>query len=170
MMEIANKNSNESGLTMIELIVAIGIFGLVISVVIGIFVLAVISQRRVIAVRNVNDNMRFAIEAMSREIRTGKNFSSGAGQLSFVNANGESISYRLASGIIEKSSDGGNLYLAMTGPEVTITYLNFYLSGQTALDGLQPRVTVAIGADSKIGSQSSSLKIQTTVGSRLIQN
>lgn len=169
MMEIA-KNNNESGLTMIELIVAVGIFGLVISIVVGIFVLAIINQRRIVTARNVNDNVRFTIETMSREIRTGKNFSSGVGQLSFVNANGENILYRLADGIIEKSSDGGNIYLAMTGPEVTITYLNFYLSGQTALDGLQPRVTVAIGANSKIGSQSTSLKIQTTVGSRLIQN
>lgn len=168
-MEIAKKN-NESGLTMIELIVAIGIFGLVISIVVGIFILAVVNQRRIVTVRNVNDNVRFTIEVMSREIRTGKNFSSGVGQLSFVNANEENILYRLANGIIEKSSDAGNIYLSMTGPEVTITYLNFYLSGQTALDGLQPRVTVAIGADSKIGNQSTSLKIQTTVGSRLIQN
>lgn len=170
MTEIANKNNNESGLTMIELIVAIGIFGLVISVVISIFVLAVINQRRIITVRNVNDNMRFAIEAMSREIRTGKNFNSEAGRLSFVNARGESVAYRLASNKIERSSDGGVNYLTMTGPEVTINYLNFYLNGGVVSDGIQPRVTVTISADSKIGNQNTDLKIQTTISARLLQS
>lgn len=161
---------NIAGLTMIELIVAIGIFGLVISIVISIYILAVINQRRIITVRNVNDNIRFTIEAMSREIRTGRNFSSEAGRLLFVNVNGENIAYRLANDRIEKSIDGGDSYLVMTGPEVTISYLGFYLNGQLASDGIQPRVTVTIGADSKIGSQNTNLKIQTTISARLIQS
>lgn len=166
---ITNKNK-ESGLTMIELIVAIGIFGLVVSMAFGIFILALTSQRRIIALRNVEDNIRFTIESMAREIRTGKNFSSDAGSLSFTNAKGEAVIYRLNGGIVEKSSDGGANYSAVTGSEAIIDYLNFYLIGQAADDGLQPRVTITVGATSQVGNQSANLKIQTTISERFLQS
>jgi len=168
-LQIANTN-NESGLTLIELIVAIGIFGLVISMVFGIFGLAIVSQRRIIALRNVEDNIRFAIESMAREIRTGKNFSSGAGSLSFTNAKGEAIVYRLNGNIVEKSSDGGASYSVVTGSETNINYLNFYLRGQAAGDGLQPRITITIGATSQVDNQSANLRVQTTVSERFLQS
>ncbi len=168
-MFIQKKYNKESGLTLIELIVAIGIFGLVVSMVFGIFVLAVISQRRIIALRNVEDNSRFTIESMAREIRTGKNFSSGVGSLSFTNAKGEAVIYRLNGGIVEKSSDGGVNYSAVTGSEANVNYLNFYLMGQAAGDSLQPRVTITMGATSQVGNQSANLKVQTTISGRFLQ-
>ena len=94
-MKKFKKINKESGLTLIELIVALGIFGLVIGMVSGILVLALMSQRRITALRNVEDNIRFATESMAREIRTGKNFNTSGNLLSFTNANGESIVYRL---------------------------------------------------------------------------
>lgn len=158
-----------AGLTMIELIVAIGIFGLVIGMAVGIFVLALSSQRRIIALRNVEDNARFTIEAMAREIKTGKNFSGGGNSVSFTNARGEATIYRLNSNIIEKSSDGGASYLAVTGSEVTVNYLNFYLIGQAPGDGLEPRIAITIGITGNIGNQTANLKIQTTVSERALQ-
>ena len=164
------KKNKESGLTLIELIVAIGIFGLVVSMGFGIFSIAITSQRRIIALKNVEDNIRFALESMAREIRTGQNFSGGIGLLSFTNAKGEAVIYRLSGSIIEKSSDGGTNYLPVTGSDTTVNYLNFYLAGQAANDGLQPRITVTIGAISQVGNQNSNLKIQTTVSARLLQS
>jgi prepilin-type N-terminal cleavage/methylation domain-containing protein len=169
-MKKIRKTNKNSGLTLIELIVAIGIFGLVITVVFGVFGLALTSQRRIIALKNVEDNTRFAVELMAREIRTGKNFSGGIGSLSFTNAKGEAVIYRLNSSVVEKSSDGGVNYLPVTGPETTINYLNFYLAGQAAGDGLQPRVTITMGATSRINNQSANLKIQTTISERLLQS
>jgi len=168
-MRITRIPNKEKGLTMIELIVAIGIFGLVIGMATGIFVLALSSQRRIIALRNTEDNIRFTIEAMAREIKTGKNFSSGASLFAFTNANGESVVYRLNANIIEKSSDGGTNYSAVTGSEATINYLNFYLMGQATGDGLQPRVTVTIGITASIGGQTANLKVQTTISERSLQ-
>ncbi|HEY4494976.1 MAG TPA: type II secretion system protein [Candidatus Paceibacterota bacterium] len=166
---IANKN-NESGLTMIELIVAMGIFGLVVSMTAGIFVLSIISQRRIIALRNTEDNIRFAIEAMAREMKTGQNFSGGGSSIAFTNARGEAAVYRLNGNVIEKSSDGGASYSAVSGAEIVVNYLNFYLMGQAIGDGLEPRVTVAIGVTSSVGNQTANLKIQTTISERLLQN
>ncbi len=155
---------------MIELIVAIGIFGLVIGMTVGIFVLALSSERRIIALRNTEDNIRFAIEAMAREIKTGKNFSGGGNSVSFTNAKGEATVYLLNNNAILKSSDGGANYSAVTGAEAIVNYLNFYLMGQAAGDGLEPRVTIAIGVTSNIGNQTANLKVQTTVSERSLQN
>ena len=155
---------------MIELIVAVGIFGLVVGMAVGIFTLALSSQRRIIALRNAEDNIRFTVEAMAREIKTGKNFSGGGSSISFTNAKGESTAYRLNNNIIEKSSDGGINYSAVTGAEAVVNYLNFYLMGQAAGDGLQPRITVTIGITSNVGNQTANLKIQTTVSERLLQS
>lgn len=155
---------------MIELIVAIGIFGLVVTMAVSIFVIALASQRRIIALRNVEDNARFALESMAREIRTGKNFGGSVNSLSFTNAKSESIIYRLNNKTIEKSSDGGANYLAVTGPEVTVDYLNFYLLGQAPGDGLEPRITITVGITSKVGNQSVNSKVQTTISERFLQS
>lgn len=160
----------ENGLTMIELIVAIGIFSLVIGMTVGIFVLALSSQRRIIALRNTEDNIRFTIEAMAREIRTGKNFSSGGNSISFTNAKGEVVIYRLNNSAVEKSSDGGVNYSTVTSAETIVNYLNFYLMGQATGDGLEPRITITIGVTSIISGQTANLKIQTTVSERLLQS
>ena len=60
-MFIWKKDNKEFGLTLIEVVVAIGIFGLVVSMAFGVFGLALTSQRRIIALKNVEDNTRFAI-------------------------------------------------------------------------------------------------------------
>lgn len=154
---------------MIELIVALGIFGLVVSMVTGIFLIAITSQRRIIALRNVEDNIRFAMESMVREIKTGKNFIIDGASLSFTNAKNESIRYRPNNKIIEKSSDGGANYFAVTGAEASVDYLNFYLLGQTSGDGLQPRITITVGISSQVGNQSANVKAQTTISGRKLQ-
>ena len=168
-MFVRKKYNRESGLTLIELIVALGIFGLVVTMVVSIFVIALVSQRRIISLRNIEDNARFALESMSREVRTGKNFSGSVNSLSFTNAKSESVIYQLNGKTIEKSSDGGANYSAVTGPEVTIDYLNFYLLGQASGDGLEPRVTITVGITSQIGNQVSNTKIQNTVSERSLQ-
>jgi len=167
---IKNKLKDKRGLTLIELIVAIGIFGLVVTMAVNIFVIALVSQRRIIALRNVEDNARFALESMAREIRTGKDFNGGSNYLAFTNAKGESVAYRVNNKIIEKSFDGGVNYFLVTGPEATIDYLNFYLSGQATGDGLQPRITITVGITSKVGNQSVNSKVQTTISERFLQS
>lgn len=168
-MFIQKEYNKESGLTLIELIVALGIFGLVVTMVVNIFVVVLISQRRIISLRNIEDSARFALESMTREIRTGKNFGGTVNSLSFTNAKSESIVYRLSLKTIEKSSDGGTSYSVITGPDVAVDYLNFYLLGQAPGDGLEPRVTITIGISSKVGNQISNTKIQNTISQRSLQ-
>ena len=168
-MFVRKKSNKESGLTLIELIIAMGIFGLVVTMTVNIFVVAFVSQRRIISLRNIEDNARFALESMAREIRTGKNFGGSVNSLLFTNAKSESVVYRLNNKTIEKSSDGGANYSVVTGPEVAVDYLNFYLWGGVSNDDYQPRVTITIGLTSQVGNQVSNIKIQNTVSERNLQ-
>lgn len=165
-----NKHNNENGLTLLELLIALGIFGLVIVIIFGAFSAAILVERRIIALRNAGDNIRFAIESINREIRTGNNFSGGDGSFSFTNANGESVIYRVNNNTIERSSNGGAAYASMTGPEITVDYIHFYVNGGPPNDGLEPRVTITIGISSQVGNQTASYKIQTTVSQRFLQS
>lgn len=63
-----------SGFTLIETIVAIGLFSIVMSIGVGAFAQALKVQRQATAFIAVNSNVSELLEQMSREIRTGKNF------------------------------------------------------------------------------------------------
>lgn len=159
----------QAGWTLLEMMVAMGLFAFVITIVVSTFILAVTSQRRIMALRNIEDNTRFALESITREIRTGKNFSSASGQISFINSKSESVIYRFNNKIIEKSSDGGLNYLSVTSPEVSVDYLNFYLIGEGIGDNQQSRITITISATSQVGNQSANIRIQTTISGRMLQ-
>ena len=59
------RHNNEGGVTLLELLVALGIFGLVIVIIFGAFSTSILIERRIIALRNAGDNIRFAIESIN---------------------------------------------------------------------------------------------------------
>lgn len=63
-----------SGFTMFEMMVAIGIFSVVVSLASGSAFLFHRVHRKAINSQNVLDNIRFAMDSMAREIRTGDKF------------------------------------------------------------------------------------------------
>lgn len=164
------------GFTLLELIVAIGVFSAVISASTGIFISTITAQRKAIALQNVQDNIRFAAESMAKEIRTGKTFSvnaQGGSQLNFTNAAGASVIYRLSgTAAIEKSSDGGANFLPITADNIEVASLKFYLTGEIEGDGLQPKITITVKTRSKnvkIAEQSE-MNLETTISVREIQS
>jgi len=58
--------------TLIELLVAMAIFTVVITVVFGLFSTALKGQRRVIALQNIQENGRFLLEFIAKELRMSK--------------------------------------------------------------------------------------------------
>ena len=89
----------EKSFTLIELLVSITIFVLVVAAAIGIFVSSLQGKQRVNQLKEIEDNARYAMEIMSREIRMGTISNSQAGNndsdLIFTNANGDFITYSL---------------------------------------------------------------------------
>src|SRR3989344_9647798 len=99
---IAHRGSRK-GFTMIELIVAMGIFLILISAATSVFVQALRTQRAIVALMAANDNASLVLEQMAREIRVGYNFQTNVSEdeLTFVNAYNELVIYRLNNQAIE---------------------------------------------------------------------
>ncbi|PJE73761.1 MAG: hypothetical protein COV02_00920, partial [Candidatus Terrybacteria bacterium CG10_big_fil_rev_8_21_14_0_10_41_10] len=74
-MEIRNKKNLNAGFTLIELIVALGLFAVVMTISVGAFLNISDIQKKSESLRNVSDNMSFTIEMMTRDIREGYDYS-----------------------------------------------------------------------------------------------
>ncbi len=169
-------SKNRRGFTLLELMVALGIFSVVMLIAVDGFVRSLRTQRQASAFSFVNSNLSTVIEQMAKEIRTGKNFCANgilcgsSSQLSFVNANNKTVTYCFDSGSIKKNigqdcSSGQKI----TGENVSVQYLNFIISGNRGNDSFPPRVTILVGANPKNKSASSYVvNLQTTVSSRII--
>lgn len=90
-------NSKNKGFTVIELIVAMTVFVLLMSIAAGGFVHLLKNQRIVAALMAANDSASLTLEQMAREIRTGYNFClTESGKLQFVSAiRNEVVRYRI---------------------------------------------------------------------------
>ncbi|HWC57975.1 MAG TPA: prepilin-type N-terminal cleavage/methylation domain-containing protein [Candidatus Paceibacterota bacterium] len=159
----------QDGFTLIELMVSLTLFVIVVLALIGSLYTVNDASHRVQAMRNVMDNLNFAIESMSRTIRTGTDITCGTtphtncsiaatqgnAEISLNSTLGENkhVEYRWVKingkGVIqvEKSDlDGSNStgWEAITAPEVDIQNFNFYVDGALPGDGKQPSVIIRI--------------------------
>lgn len=164
------------GFTLLEMVVALGVFSGVMIIAFGIAISIQNAQFKASRIQIVQDDLRFALESMTKEMRTGKDFQSPApGEINFTRTGGhtnEIVAYCFRSGAIWKvvgSTDcHGAGAQAVTGDDVTIEALTFYLVGDAtgANDG-QPRITIALKARSASPKLVSTFNIQTTVTQRL---
>ena len=158
------------GFTLIEMIIALGIFTAIILLSIATILSLNTAQKKAINLQNVHDNIRFALETMAKEIRRGNNFSrpcewpSGCSELSFRQSLTEQpIVYRLQNGVIEQSFDGGP-FLPLTDPQRAITKLVFLVHGVVGLE--QARITILMEMESGLVSKDrerATLRMQTTI-------
>jgi prepilin-type N-terminal cleavage/methylation domain-containing protein len=159
----------KKGFTMVELLVAMGIFLIVVTVSSVIFVNSLKSQRLLTALMAVNDNAVLSLEQMTREIRTGTNFSGSDSELIFVNAKGESAVYRLdaAKNVLEKGVNG--VFSAITADNVEVKTFRAILRGHNPGDGEPPRITVSLRVSGKLKDLREIItNLQTTVSARNI--
>jgi len=172
-------NSRDS-FTIVELLVSIGLFGIIVSIAMGGFVRALRTQKQIVALITASSNASLVIEQISREIRTGFNFcevSCTPQSLNFKNSRGETVVYSLDTafegyGIITRRVNSGPQN-QITADSVNIRYLNFIpLSDPPAsLDPLYPpRITILVGlsprAGQAVGVSENITNIQTTVSAR----
>ena len=75
---------NKKGFTMIELLVAMGLFVVVMGIASTVFVQSLRAQRSIVALMAANDNASLSLEQMMREIRTGSNFLTNNDQTELV--------------------------------------------------------------------------------------
>lgn len=139
---------NKRGYTLIELIIAVGLFAFIMMLASGAYLVMIGINRQVQATATGIDNLSFALETMTRTIRTGTNYGcptagtdcSGGTTFSVTNSGGETTNYTLSNGIITQNS------ASLTDPSVTVSSLMFYTSGtgKPPADYTQARVTVIV--------------------------
>lgn len=153
------------GYTLIELIVAVGLFALVMALAAGAYLLMININRQAQGISTGINNLSFALETMTRTIRTGTAYSCGlisglgdcgSGGTSFTFSpagGGAPVTYTLDGSTIQKKV--GVSSSALTDPSsVQITSLMFYVSGTaTASSGdyTQPHVTMVISGTVSAG-------------------
>lgn len=148
----------KGGYTLIELIVSIGLFSFVMLLTSGVYLMMIGIARQAQGISTGINNLSFALETMTRTIRTGKTYGcptagtdcTGGTTFSLMNVTGKTVTYSSSlDGIIMQQVGSGPL-VPLTDSTVTVTSLTFYASG-TAVptppsggDYRQPHVTIIV--------------------------
>ncbi len=185
-MNLIKKFKAERGVSLLELIVSVGLFALVMLSATGIFKTVVDGQRSAISAQNVQENIRYAMEKMSKEIRMAQvsnqecdgaaiykifNTADGGRELSFKNKDGECITYYLENNRLKiMVSVGADAITDFVTPaKVEVSNLNFFTVDDAiaAFHSKQPYVTMVMDVKA-IGQaiHEQKMKIQMTVSSR----
>lgn len=159
------------GFTLIEIMVATTIFSIVMVASMGALLSIVGVNRTSQSLQSVMNNLNFALESMSREIRVGSKYDCSSclsGTFSFQSKDGvSSIFYRQSEGKIQRSTDEGVTFTDITAPEIEILNMTFNVAGETSGDGQQPRVLLIVqGRAGKVGKGDASFNLQTTISQR----
>lgn len=148
------------------------------------------SDRKAQTLKSVINNLNFTLDAMSRLMRTGLNYhcdvaslpvttprdcaATPATSIAFLSAEGQTIRYCRGDGSTCSSSGAavlvsknGGAYSPLTASEVTITNLEFYVTGAESAE-VQPHVVILLSGKVPVSlSQSSAFDLQTSVTQRL---
>lgn len=162
----SRKNVNQAGFTLVELMVSLALFIIVVLALIGSLYTVNDASRKVQAMRTVMDNLNFAMESISRTVRTSEQIvcsgtgsancpidESGGYEISMNSTLGErqQVFYRWNSSnkSVEKKTinlnDAGSTdWQSITSPEISIDHMVFYVDGAELGDSKQPSVAVQL--------------------------
>jgi len=178
---LITNHKKQKGFTLIEMLVSVALFSIVVTATLGAILTIADSNKKARSLMSVTNNLNFAIDSMTRSIKSGQMSSaplSGANnkcftteQINYSNTS-ESFGRENVRYCFEQDADGngrieqtiGSNILPLTSADVDIDYLTFTAS---ELGGNQTRVLIVIGGTVKVSEKiSSSFSIQTTVSQR----
>lgn len=170
------------GYTLIELIIAVGLFSIIMTLASGAYFIMIDTNRRTQSIAAGVNDLAFALETMTRSIRTGASYAcNGAGDclpptggdsFSFTDSNGARITYNLASSAIQETKNGGAQVPLTDSSSITVNSLTFYVSGTSPApaDTAQPHVNIVVSGsltpDPKKPSEVERFTIETGVTMR----
>jgi len=176
----------ESGFTLLEMVISLGIFSALVISAIGVTIGVSGAQLHAAEVQAIQDNIRFSLELITKEMRTGSGYQLSSAcsgvlgsEISFTTSLDEQRIYYLdnADHIMRVSDDlnqDGSLNCldatVFTAEDVEVERFIIRISGASSgpADG-QPRVTISLkvkARDPKI-QQGPSMDLETTVTQRL---
>lgn len=171
-----HKIHTTGGFTLIETMIAVGLFSVVMVVCIGALLSLADANKKTQALQSVLYNLNTSIDGMVRAIRMGSNYevSNDGAELRFTpfgadpNNTAEKWVYRWSDGDNDGVKDQivkeytpprsytSRVVVPLTAPEVAIEKMHFYVGGESTGDTDQPRVLIII--QGKAGGD----KIKTT--------
>lgn len=171
---------------MLEMIVSMGVFAIAVLIAVGSLLALTNAQKKALVFQSTQDNLRFALETIARDIRTGdvyycgsnisdvpqisseKDCPSSGPSFTFVNVARNTITYQARNNRIQKK-DGAGDFQPLTSSDISMEYFSFYVIGSSGSDDFHPRVTIVAKGVSGSGASRSELNLQTTVSQRKIQ-
>lgn len=162
--------------------VSVSVFAVVMVLCMGTVVTIMEANRKSQTLRAVMDNLNFAMESMTRNIRFGYNYHCGAidtglpadcnagdTTLYITDSNGVRTKYSvLTGGIVETVGAAAN---KVTSPDITVQSLTFRVYGSSLYSGgadrVQPKVVIVVRGYSGLKpSSKTSFTLETTVSQR----
>lgn len=177
----------QRGFTLVEMIVSLGLFSIVMLVSIGAYLIVVSTDRRARTTNDLSTSLAFAIENMSRTIRTGTDYQCGGtggtncwptgnSTLTLTSDRGQTVTYLLKSdgtiGQCTSSPCTSSTATSISDPRIAISSLTFFVQGVGTTDQTQPRVTFlvkgSITPDQTASTTPVTFSIQSTAAQRLL--
>ena len=175
-----------NGFTLLEMIISIGVFSALVIISIGITLGISNAQVKAQNTQSVLDNIRFSMELITKEMRTGSGYelsticSQSGSEITFTTSTGQIRVYfldagngrilRATTGIDSEDCAGLGKALPFTSEEVLVDRFKIRLNGATpgSVDG-QPRATISLKVTSRDPriQYRSTMDLQTTVVQRL---
>ena len=161
----------KSGFTLVELIVSVAIFSLVIAIASGLFSTILRSQRKSTNVQNIQDNGRYLMNFMAKEIRM-SDIESPDGETPLLNIN------HLIHGDITYTFTGATgdpetaWQITRNGQQINSDQVwvegRFFINGKIGGDDEQPRVTIVmkVGTSGAKIEERTEINLQTTLSQR----
>ncbi|TSC74028.1 MAG: hypothetical protein G01um101444_388 [Parcubacteria group bacterium Gr01-1014_44] len=176
MIENFKKNA---GFTLIEMVIVIALSAGVFMAASVIFVQAAKMQRRAFFIQRVQENIGFALETMSKEIRVSNVATpnsvcpgSPAQSLNITHPVNGDINYFLSGVDLHRRLSGSGVDTVLNSTGTQLTKLGFCVSGNTTGDDAQPRVTILLTVSNghPDPEHNISIDIQTTLSQRLLSD
>jgi Tfp pilus assembly protein PilW len=157
----------KNAFTLIELVVALAIFILVISLVLTLFGMGIRGQRKVIALQNVEDNARYLLGFMAKEIRMSTINSVSATTLNITRPDGEEVEYFFKSSNQRIQRNGQ----AINSNEVLVTG-SFSGLGIGTGDEQQARITIVMKIETtgSKAEEKAEVEVQITLNPRNLES
>lgn len=103
-MFVFKLRKNEKGFTLIEMMVSVSIFVIVAFIVTTVFITAMQGYRKAQNMKRIMENLNFALDTMSLDVREGTNIKVVGDSISGTNSSGDKFSYCLSGDTIKSCS------------------------------------------------------------------
>ncbi|MBI4779326.1 hypothetical protein HY797_02650 [Candidatus Falkowbacteria bacterium] len=178
-MDLIKKLKSVEGVSLLELIISISLFSILMLSSTQIFKMVVDGQRNAISAQNVQENMRYIMEKISKEARMAQpsdtdclpaainkvfNTANGSSELYFKNKDGDCVKYYLEDDRL-KITVGGAIDDFITPAKIEVSNLKFYVADDLigVFHAVQPYVTIMMDVKAiGLAIHEQKIKIQMT--------